>query len=83
MLVINPEECIDCNLCVPECPVEAIFPEDEIPKGQEIFLEINARLSQKWPVLSFIKPSPVDADEWKDVPDKLAYLDEGEESVSG
>ena len=78
MLVINPEECIDCNLCVPECPVEAIFPEDEIPKGQEGFLEINAELAEKWPVLSVIKPAPEDAGEWAGVPDKLQYLDKGE-----
>lgn len=78
MLVINPDECIDCNLCVPECPVEAIFPEDEIPKGQENFLEINAELAEKWPVLSVIKPAPEDADEWAGVPDKLQYLDKGE-----
>jgi ferredoxin len=78
MLVINPEECIDCNLCVPECPVEAIFPEDEIPPGQEQFLQINAELAAKWPVLDVIKPAPADADEWKGVPDKLQHLDRGE-----
>jgi ferredoxin len=78
MLVINPEECIDCNLCVPECPVDAIFPEDEIPAGQEQFLQINAELSEKWPVLSVAKPAPADADDWKDVPDKLQHLDKGE-----
>jgi ferredoxin len=47
-LVINPDECIDCSLCVPACPAEAIYPDDELPEGEEIFLEINARLSQKW-----------------------------------
>jgi ferredoxin len=78
MLVINPEECIDCNLCVPECPVNAIFPEDEIPKGQEQFLQINAEFAKKWPVLSFIKPAPADADEWKGVPDKIQYLNQEE-----
>lgn len=79
MLVINPDECIDCNLCVPECPAEAIFPEDEIPEGQEHFLQINAELAQKWPVLDVMKEPPADADEWKDVPDKLQYLDRGEQ----
>lgn len=78
MLVINPDECIDCNLCVPECPVEAIFPEDEIPKGQEQFLQINAELAEKWPVLSVAKDAPADADDWKDVPGKIQYLDKGE-----
>ena len=75
MLVINPDECIDCNLCVPECPVDAIFAEDEIPEGQEHFLKINAELSQAWPVLSVIKDPPPDADKWRGVPDKTQYLD--------
>ena len=52
MLVIDPEECIDCTLCEPECPVDAIVSEDEIPAGQEQFLELNAELSQEWPVIT-------------------------------
>ena len=51
-LVIDPEECIDCTLCEPECPVEAIFSEDEVPAGQEEFKKINAELSKKWPVIA-------------------------------
>lgn len=47
-LAINPDECIDCSLCVPACPAEAIYPDDELPPGEEIFIEINARLSKKW-----------------------------------
>ena len=73
-LVIDPEECIDCSLCEPECPVNAIVSEDEIPKGQEQFLELNAELAQKWPVIDAMKPAPPDADEWKDVPNKLDQL---------
>jgi ferredoxin len=46
-LVIDPEECIDCTLCEPECPVEAIFSEDEVPAGQEEFKKINAWLISK------------------------------------
>ena len=49
MLVIHPDECIDCALCEPECPVDAIFSEDEIPQGQEDFLDINAELAEIWP----------------------------------
>ncbi len=75
-LVINPEECIDCNLCVPECPVEAIFPDDELPAAQHAFLAINARLSEKWPVIRAMKAAPQDADDWKDVKDKRHFLDE-------
>ena len=49
-LVINPDECIDCGLCEPECPVDAIFSEDELPPDQIPFIEINERLSQEWPI---------------------------------
>jgi ferredoxin len=41
MLVIDPEECIDCGACEPECPVEAIFPEDAVPDAMEPFIKIN------------------------------------------
>jgi NAD-dependent dihydropyrimidine dehydrogenase PreA subunit len=41
MLIINPDECIDCGLCVPECPVAAIFPQDDVPPGDAKFIEIN------------------------------------------
>ncbi|AKS41295.1 ferredoxin FdxA [Wenzhouxiangella marina] len=74
-LVIDPEECIDCTLCEPECPAEAIVPEDDIPAGQEAFLELNAELSREWPVISEMKPHPEDAKEWDGVPGKLKYLE--------
>jgi ferredoxin len=76
MLVIDPEECIDCTLCEPECPVEAIVSEDDIPAGQEEFLELNARLAKDWPVLAQAKSAPDDADDWKDVKDKRSLLEE-------
>jgi ferredoxin len=41
MLIIDPEECIDCGACEPECPVEAIFPEDALPEKWEPFVRIN------------------------------------------
>ena len=75
MLVIDPEECIDCTLCEPECPVEAICAEDDVPAGQEQFLKLNAELAKGWPVLTMAKPAPVDADDWKDVKDKLKHLE--------
>lgn len=75
-LAIDPEECIDCTLCEPECPVDAIYSEDEVPPGQEHFLEINERLAQKWPVITAQKEAPEDAAEWENVPDKLQYLEE-------
>ncbi|MES1943820.1 4Fe-4S ferredoxin iron-sulfur binding domain-containing protein [Salinisphaera sp. PC39] len=74
-LVIDPEECIDCTLCEPECPVDAIVSEDDLPEDQKEFLELNAELSKKWPVITEIKDPPEDAKEWEDVPDKLKYLE--------
>lgn len=75
MLVIDPEECIDCNLCVPECPVDAIYAEDDLPDNQRQFLELNADLAKKWPMITTVKPAPEDADEWKEIPDKIKHLE--------
>ncbi|MEJ2481496.1 MAG: ferredoxin family protein [Acidihalobacter sp.] len=74
-LVIDPDECIDCTLCEPEGPAEAIYPEDDLPEGQEVYLELNAELSRDWPVLTVRKPAPDDAEEWNGKPDKLQYLE--------
>ena len=74
-LVIDPDECIDCTLCEPECPVEAIYSEDELPPGQEKFLELNAELASEGPVITEMKDPPADADEWREVKDKLQYLE--------
>ena len=75
MLVIDPDECIDCTLCEPECPVNAILSEDDLSEGQRHYLDLNAELAKLWPVLNERKPAPADADEWKDVKDKLKYLE--------
>jgi ferredoxin len=75
MLVIDPDECIDCTLCEPECPVEAIKSEDDVPENQRHFIELNAELSKSWPVITEIKPAPADADAWKGVKDKFKYLE--------
>jgi len=74
-LVIDPDECIDCTLCEPECPVEAIFSEEEMPPGQEEFLLINAELAKKWPVITEKGEPPADADEWKGVEGKKSMLE--------
>lgn len=74
-LVIDPEECIDCTLCEPECPVEAIMSEDDVPDDQRHFLELNAELSKDWPVLTEKKDAPNDADEWAKVKEKLKLLE--------
>lgn len=75
MLVIDPDECIDCAVCVPECPVEAIFAEEDVPADQRDFIAENATLARKWPVIARIKPAPPDADQWAQVQDKRALLD--------
>lgn len=75
MLVIDPEECIDCTLCEPECPVEAIFSEDELPEEHKQYLELNAELSESWPVITEMKDAPADEAEWREVKDKFQYLE--------
>ncbi|MDG1249588.1 MAG: ferredoxin family protein [Gammaproteobacteria bacterium] len=74
-LVIDPEECIDCAMCEPECPVNAIVSEDDLPEDQADFLEINEELAAQWPVLTVRKDAPEDADDWEDVSDKRQYLE--------
>lgn len=76
-LVIDPEECIDCTLCEPECPVEAIVPDDDLPDDQAHFLELNTELSRIWPVITVRKDPPDDAADWDNVKDKLQYLERG------
>ena len=75
-LVIDPDECIDCTLCEPECPVEAIYSEEEIPDGQENFKQLNAELAKQWPVISEKKPPPADAKQWEGVKDKVKLLEQ-------
>jgi ferredoxin len=67
-LVIDPDECIDCDACVSECPVDAIYPDDEVPEKWEHYIEWNARLADKWSdnVINETKDPLPDADEWVD-----------------
>lgn len=74
MLVINPDECIDCALCVPECPIDAIIEEDEATNEQQHLYQLNMDMAQKWPVITAMKPAPEDAAEWEGKPGKLALL---------
>ncbi|MDD5321234.1 MAG: ferredoxin family protein [Methylococcales bacterium] len=74
-LVIDPDECIDCTLCEPECPANAIFAEDEVPEGQEIFIKLNAELAKLWPAITDVKPPLPDADEWNGKEDKINLLE--------
>ena len=75
-LVIDPEECIDCDICVAECPAEAIFSEEDVPEEQKQFIEINARLAKQWPVIN-VKTDPLpEAEKWDGVKGKIKYLEE-------
>jgi ferredoxin len=74
-LVINPDECIDCAVCIPECPVDAIKAEDDVP-DREVWFDINKRLSEKWPNIKKKKAALPDAEAWNGVPNKLPLLEE-------
>jgi ferredoxin len=73
-LVIDPETCIDCSLCAPECPAEAIFPAEEVPDDQKEYIALNAELAKRWPGISEAKDPLPDAEQWVDVAGKLQYL---------
>jgi ferredoxin len=75
MLVIDPDECIDCTLCVAECPVEAIFAEDDVPDNQKQWTKVNAELSKVWKTIIEKIPAPPDADEWAKVKEKEHLLE--------
>jgi ferredoxin len=62
---------------VPECPVDAIYAEDDVPADQQHFVALNAELSLIWPVLTKKQPAPADAGEWAKITDKLHLLDRG------
>jgi len=74
-LVIHPDECIDCALCEPECPVDAIYSEDELPEEQALFLDLNTELAEVWPNITEMKPGPDDAKDWEGKPNKLELLE--------
>ncbi len=75
-LVIDPDECIDCALCEPECPANAISSEDDLSPEMAPFLEINARKSKEWPIITAHKEALPDADKWNGTKDKLKYLED-------
>ncbi len=77
MLVIDPDECIDCAVCIPECPVNAIYAEEDVPADQMNFIKLNVELSTQagWKSITKRKAAPTDADEWKDKEGKLALLE--------
>ena len=75
-LYINPDDCIDCTLCVSQCPVGAIYMEGDLPEKWAEWLELNARLSRVWPVITRQKEPLAEHDRWSTVEDKRAELSE-------
>ncbi len=73
-LVIDPDECIDCAVCIPECPVNAIYAEDDLPEGMEIFLEFNKKQAPALPPITKRKAALPDAEQWRVVSHKLSGL---------
>ena len=69
MLVIHPDECIDCGVGEPECPAEAIQPDTEGDAAK--FLELNTKYAEEWPNITRKGDAPADADDWKDVANKF------------
>lgn len=73
-LVIDPDECIDCAVCVPECPVNAIYAEDDVPSDQQAFIKLNVELAKGWKSITKSKNSLPEAEEFKDTKNKLEFL---------
>ena len=73
-LAIDPDGCIDCAVCVPECPENAIFAEDDVPDNQKQFIAINAELARLWKPITKSKDSMPDHEKWTGVANKLQYL---------
>jgi ferredoxin len=77
-LTIDPLECIDCDACVSECPVEAIYPDDEVPEEWEHYIDLNERLAENWEdkIINETQDAYPDADDWAEKKDKLDLLQE-------
>lgn len=73
-LVINPEVCIDCGICIAECPVEAIVDEKDLQPDQMDYLELNKKLAQHWPIIAAPKDPLPAAEEWAQKKDKRAEI---------
>ena len=73
-LVIDPDDCIDCAVCVPECPVNAIYADEDVPQDQRAFTPLNAELARQWKPITRTKLALPDADEWAKIEKKLDQL---------
>jgi len=74
MLVIDPAECIDCGACVPACPANAIYPEDDVPDDQQEYIALNKQLAAKWPLITKQQDPLDDADDFKTTKNKRSML---------
>ncbi|KPC52748.1 ferredoxin FdxA [Amantichitinum ursilacus] len=74
-LVIDPDECIDCTLCVAECPVEAIYAEDDVPGDMQQYIALNAEMSQVWPAIVEKKDPMSDHETWAAVSGKFDQIE--------
>ncbi len=73
-LVIDPDVCMGCGACVPVCPVKAIFEDNDLPRGMESYIELNAELAKDWPVIVRTEDPLPEAAVWAAVKDKLGLL---------
>ena len=74
MLVIKPDECIDCGVCEPECPVDAIEP--DTTEGANNWIDHNTKYSELWPMINKKRKPPEDEAKWRGVPDKFKHFSE-------
>lgn len=73
-LVIDPDECIDCTLCVPECPVDAIYADGDVPANMKDYIALNAELARDWPPIVARKEPLTEAVHWGTITEKRALL---------
>jgi ferredoxin len=76
MLVIDPEECIDCGACIPACPVSAIYLGEDVPDKWHAYIDLNARLAKGWPMINKKREASPEAEQYKSVEGKLAHVSE-------
>ena len=74
-IVIDPDECIDCGVCIPECPVEAIYADTDLPEEQRRFLDINRQLAAQWAPITDKEPPLATAETYRHQKDKLGLLE--------
>ncbi|SOE46990.1 NAD-dependent dihydropyrimidine dehydrogenase, PreA subunit [Burkholderia sp. OK233] len=74
-LAIDPDECVDCAVCVAECPVNEIYAEEDVPRDQQHFIRLNADLARKWPGITKTKAPLAETDRFKDVKEKFGLLE--------